>query len=293
MDELNQELINARKRLTQIELEKETLDKEYAFLQDKIHYFFDSLHDTSDTEKFIINDFWENAYKKYKDGGYITNDEYISKVRFDYETKLLAQIIQQECKDTKRALDIGCGNGRYTKEFSKNFEHIIGLDLSSNQIKQNNEDNTNPKINYVHDDFMSMDSSSLNRFDFIFVGDIFMYTNEKSVQKVFNNLIQLLNENGILIVRESTRIIGFEEYKSKNYVAYYRNVNFYKEGIFEPYFKKAHRNYAYNLYHLNKYFNLYKDEKAAVENNPLLLNTIVENGVDPFLKSSHFYIYTK
>lgn len=293
MDELNQELIMARKRLTLIEEEKEKLDKEYAYLQDKIHYYFDSTFDTSDTEKFIITDFWENAYKKYKDGGYITNDEFISKVRFAYETQLLGQIIHNECSNKKRALDIGCGNGRYTREFSKYFEQIIGLDLSSNQIEQNNQENNDSKIKYIHDDFMTMDSSSLNRFDFIFVGDIFMYTNEKSVESVFHHLIQLLNENGMLIVRESTRIVGNEEYKSKNYVAYYRNVNFYQEGIFKPYFKKAYRNYAYNLYHLNKYFNLFKEEKSAVENNPLLLDTIVEKGVDKFLKSSHFYVYIK
>jgi hypothetical protein len=104
MDELNQELIGARKRLTQIEQEKEALDKEYAFLQDKIHYYFDSTQDTSDTEKFIITDFWSNAYKKYKDGGYITNDEYISKVRFAYETQLLGQRLSTKSVLIKKEL---------------------------------------------------------------------------------------------------------------------------------------------------------------------------------------------
>ncbi|WP_419767657.1 class I SAM-dependent methyltransferase [Arcobacter sp.] len=293
MDKLNEELIDARKRLYAIEEEKKKLEEEYSFLQDKIHYYFDSSIDTSDTEKFIINDFWSNAYKKYKDGGYITNDEYISKVRFDYETQLLNKIIEEECKNKKIALDIGCGNGRYTREFSNKFELIVGLDLSTKQIDENKKENNNHKIEYINDDFMTMDNSTLQKFDFIFVGDIFMYTNEKSVDKVFNNLLKLLNNNGILIVRESTRIIGFEDYKSKNYVAYYRNREFYKEGIFSQYFKKCYRNYAYNLYHLTKYFNLFENQKEIIETNPFMLEEVVENSVDRFLKSSHFYLYRK
>lgn len=293
MDKLNQELIDARKRLYDIEEEKKKLEEEYSFLQDKIHYYFDSSIDTSDTEKFIINDFWSNAYKKYKDGGYITNDEYISKVRFDYEIQLLNKIIEEECRNKKIALDIGCGNGRYTREFSNKFELIVGLDLSTKQIDENKKENNNPKIEYINDDFMTMDNSNLQKFDFIFVGDIFMYTNEKSVNKVFNNLIKLLNDNGILIVRESTRIIGFEDYKSKNYVAYYRNYNYYKSGIFKDSFKKSYRNSGYNLYHLDKYFSVFKEQKRIIENNPLLLDKIVEESVDKFMKSSHFYLYSK
>ena len=116
MDKLNQELIEAKKRLVAIEEEKKALDEEYKFLQDKIHLYFDSdEYNTDETQKYIIGDFWSKAYKNYKDGGYITNDEYMSKVRFEYEVKELKTIINENIKNKSRALDIGCGNGRYTK----------------------------------------------------------------------------------------------------------------------------------------------------------------------------------
>jgi hypothetical protein len=74
-------------------------------------------------------------------------------------------------------------------------------------------------------------------------------------------------------------------------VAYYRNVDFYKSGIFEKTFVNLYRNYGYSLYYLDKYFNIFKDAKKDVENNPFLLKEIVPKFVDKSLKSSHFYLH--
>lgn len=42
---------------------------------------------------------------------------------------------------------------------------------------------------------------------------------------------------------------------------------------------------------LDKYFNIFKDAKKDVENNPFLLKEIVPKFVDKSLKSSHFYLH--
>lgn len=292
MNKLNQELIEAKKRLEVIEEEKKKLEEEYKFLQDKIHLYFDSdEYNTDETEKYIISDFWSKAYKKYKDGGYITNDEYMSKVRFDYEIKELEKIIKENIKNKSRALDIGCGNGRYTKEFAKLFENTVGIDLSKERIIQNNEENQNPNINYICENFMTMQKDTLGKFDFVFVGDIFMYTPSNDVENVYNNLLKLLNKDGFLVIRESTLIHGSNDWKSRSYVAYYRNVDFYKSGIFEKSFVNLYRNYGYSLYYLDKYFNIFKDARKDIENNPFLLKEIVPKFVDKSLKSSHFYLH--
>lgn len=293
MDKLNEELIFSHKRLKEIEEEKKSLEEEYSLLQDKIHYYFDSKVDTKETEKYIISQFWSQAYDKYKDGGYITNDEYTVKVRFDYECKLITRILEENQPKFSRALDIGCGNGRYTKELSKSFDEVVGIDLSETRISLNNIENKNNSITYMNKNFMDVEAKDLGKFDFVFVGDIFMYSHEEDVNLVFNNLMNLLEDNGVLLIRESTRIIGNEDYKSKNYVAYYRNFDFYTQGVFKDTFKKRYRNYAYNLYHLEKYFNLHKDEKENIFSNSLLLEDIVESSVNIYLKSSHFYIYKK
>lgn len=291
MDKLNKELIEAKKRLAQLDKLNKSSTKQYIFLQDKLHLFLDGKYDTIHTEKFIISSFWQDAYKKYKDGGYITNDKYISKVRFKYEKIVLNDKLNKFCKKSKKALDIGCGNGRYTKEFAKRFDEVVGIDLSKKQIKQNQIKNKKENIKYLNENFIDADSSKLSKFDFIFVGDIFMYTNIKDVKKVFKSLLNLLNKDGLLIVRESSMDIGFEDYKSKNYVAYYRNKEFYKSGIFKDNFVKSYRNNGYNLYNLDKFFNVNKNKRDEVKNNPLLLDDIVKNYVSKYLKSSYFYIY--
>ncbi|MBN2782221.1 MAG: class I SAM-dependent methyltransferase [Campylobacterales bacterium] len=291
MDKLNKKLINIKKRLTRLEKDDKSSSGVYQYLQDELHLYLDSEYDTTDAEKFIIGSFWKKAYKKYKDGGYITNDEYISKVRFDYERIILEDKLDRFCKNSKRALDIGCGNGRYTKEFAKRFDAVVGIDLSKKQIKQNKKDNKQTNIIYLNEDFIESKNNTLGKFDFIFVGDIFMYTNDKDVEKVFASLINLLDENGILIIRESSMDVGYENYKSKNYVAYYRNKEFYKKGIFKENFFKSYKNCGYNLYDLNKYFDVFKDEKIKIENNPMKLDKVVDKFIPKTTRTSYFYLY--
>ena len=84
-----------------------------------------------------------------------------------------------------------------------------------------------------------------------------MYTPASDVENVYNNLLKLLNKDGFLVIRESTLIHWSNDWKSKGYVAYYRNVDFYKSGIFEKTFVNFYRNYVYSLYYLDKYSLLY------------------------------------
>lgn len=292
MDQLNRELIDAKLRLTQIETDKDALEVEYQFLQDKLHLYFDSAeHDTTVTEKFIISDFWSKAYKEYKDGGYITNDEYITSVRFSYEQQMLDRIIEEKSINRGTAIDIGCGNGRYTNALSKYFDNTIGIDLSKARVEDNIRENSNDSINYLHADFMAMDSDKLGTFDFVFVTDLFTYTNEAEIEAALRCLLKLLNKNGVLFIRESTMMIGHEDYKSRKYVAYYRNVDFYRNGHFKQYFEEDYRNYAYNLYHLYKYFNVHKEKRDEIRNNPMLLDYVVKNYVEKSLRTCHFFLY--
>ncbi len=291
MDKLNKELIKAKKKLIKLDELKKTSTKKYKSLQDKIHLYFDSKYDTNDAEKYIISTFWAKAYDNYTDGGYITNDTYISKVRFDYETKKLNKILKKYSTSNKRALDIGCGNGRYTKEFAKNFDEIIGINLSQKRVDKNNQQNKNANITYLNENFITMPKDTLGKFDFVFVGDIFMYTNDSDVEKVFTSLLKLLEKDAILIVRESSMDIGFEDYGSKNYVAYYRNKEFYQNGIFKDNFVKLYKNYGYSLYHLDKYFSVNPDAKIKIEKNPMKLKKVVKQFVPKELRTSYFYIY--
>lgn len=292
LDKLNFELIEAKKRLNEIEKIKLELDEEFKYLQDKIHMYFDSeVHNTDEAEKFIIGDFWSKAYRLYKDGGYITNDEYISKVRFDYETKQLEKIINENIKNRKTALDIGCGEGRYTKEFAKIFDSVTGLDLSQDRVDRNNSENSNPKIKYINENFLKVEKGSLGKFDFVFASDVFTYTPDKEIEPIFEKLLELVADDGFLIMRESTQNHGSSAWRSKGYVAYYRNTKFYEESIFKQTFKSSYQIYGYSLYYTNKYFNVNREKKDEVAKNPFLLDEIVPKFIDPKLKSAHFFLH--
>ena len=290
MNKLNKKLIIIKKKLDKLD---NSSSKKYKYLQDKLHLYFDSKYDTSDAEKYIISIFWARAYDNYIDGGYITNDTYISKVRFDYERKKLNKVLKKYLTNNKRALDIGCGNGRYTKEFAKNFDEVIGIDLSQKRVDENNQQNKNKNknITYLNENFITMPKDTLGKFDFVFVGDIFMYTNDSDVEKVFINLLKLLEKDAILVVRESSMDIGFEDYSSKNYVAYYRNKEFYQNGIFKDNFVKLYKNYGYSLYHLDKYFSVNPDARIKIEKNPMKLKKVVKQFVPKELRTSYFYLY--
>lgn len=291
MDKLNKELIEIKKKLIKLDKQNKNTTLKYKKLQDKLHLFLDSTYDTIPTEKFIISSFWQDAYQNYTDGGYITNDPYISEVRFKYEINKLNLILKKHLHTTNRALDIGCGNGRYTNELAKTFQEVVGLDLSKEQIKKNKSLNTDKNITYLNENFISCDTDKLAKFDFIFVGDIFMYTNDNDIESVFHSLLTLLNKNGLLIVRESCFNIGYENYKSKNYVAYYRNKKYYKSGIFKDTFCKSYRNYGYNLYDLGKYFSVYPNDKNKIKDKIFSLEKIVKKYVNKYTKSSYFFSY--
>lgn len=291
MDKLNKELIEAKKRLDEIETIKVALDTEYKALQDKIHLYFDSpIVDTTEAEKFIINSFWQKAYEKYADGGYITNDTSMRELRFPYECKIIEKIINEYCKSRDNALELGCGNGDTTKFLAKFFKNSKGVDMSKKRVEQNIAQNSLKNVSFECKNAFEM----TQKFDFVFASDMLMYSPKCDVEPMFKNLLNLVNEGGYLLIRESTKIIAEEDYKSKNYVAYYRNFSFYESGIFERNFVKTYRNYGYNLYHLNKYFSVFGDEKREqIKQNPLLLEDIVKEFVDPTLKTCHFFIYKK
>ncbi len=294
MNKLNKELINIKKQLDKFDLQGKTYenDAKYKFLQDKLHLYFDSTtHDTTDAEKYIMNIFWQNAYTKYKDGGYVTNDLTIREIRYPYELMLMKKMIKKHCKNFDSALELGCGNGKTCEFLSNKFKNVVGVDLSQSQIEKNQKNNSHKNIKYLCQNAFDVDE----KYDFVFASDMFTCTPDSEMKAMFKKLTNLLKGGGVLLVRESSKISGKDEnYASKNYVAYYRNHKTYTKGIFKPYFVKKYRNYGYSAYHLGKYFSVFGEkQKEKIKKNPKLFKKIVKNFVNPHLRTSHFYVYRK
>jgi len=293
MNKLNKELIAAKDKIEKINKKIKKLQKKEKYLSDKIHTYFDSeTIDTQDTEEYILNYFWKDAYSKYIDGGFITNDPFVVEHRFAYEIKKLDKIIKKNCINRTRALDIACGNGRYTREFATHFNEVVGIDLSQERIQQNSKENNNQAISYIAENFVTVPKEKLGTFDFIYVGGLFTYLN-KEIDIIYSALLKLLKKDGILILREGVLKFGEGHQKSKNYIAYYKNVNFYTEGIFKKKFYKKYRNYGYNVTHLHKYFNVKKEKIITITKNPLKIEKIVKNHIDNNTRQNYFYLYKK
>lgn len=286
MDKLNKELIKAKKRLVKIDREKKSLEDEYIYLQNKIHLYFDSSkYDTCETEEYIINHFWQNAT--------YSSDFYSSVLKQNYTKLKLSKMINKYCTNKKRALDVGCGNGMYTQHLSTIFSECVGLDMSVSRIKKNTQNNKLDNVTYIAENFIFCDTKKLGKYNLIFAADLGMYSHKKYHKSTFEALLKLLSNDGILITRESTTLKGDRDYKSSNYVAYYRNKNYYKKGIYKNNFVKSFRDCSYNIKNLDKYFTLYPNDKKKMDKNPLLLDKIVKNNVSRNVGSSHYYIYKR
>lgn len=272
-----------KNKITKIQIKEDKLEKEKKYLKDKIHLYFDSKIDTRESEAYIVNHFWQNAT--------YSSEFYTSKLKQDYTKLLLSKIIKKYCINFNRAIDIGCGNGMYTEHLATIFDSCVGLDLSKSRIKENQQKNKFDNIKYLSENFITCKSDALGKFDFIFASDLGMYSDEKHHQKMFEALLGLLSKDGILVTRESTRINGHIENKSYNYVAYYKNKDYYKKGIYKKYFIKSYRDCSYNIPHLNKYFSIFPDKKDKLDNKPFKLNKIVKKYISKDMGSSHYYIY--
>ncbi|SUX09023.1 Mg-protoporphyrin IX methyl transferase [Campylobacter sputorum subsp. bubulus] len=194
MDNINKELIEAKKRIDEIDELKKSLDSEYKTLQDKIHLYFDSQTiDTTETEKFIINSFWQKAYENYADGGYITDDVKIRELRFPYECKLIKNIINKHCKNKNTALELGCGNGDTSRFLASIFKSVKGVDMSKKCIEKNIAENKTKNLKFERKNAFEENQ----KYDFVFASDMFMYSPECDVELMFEKLLNLLNGGGI------------------------------------------------------------------------------------------------
>jgi len=177
----------------------------------------------------IIDSFWNSAYDKLDDGGYISNNEKINSFRFSVEKRALELFIEKYIPKNRRlkALDIGCGNGRFIEIMANYFDVVDGVDIASSVIKRNRLENKYKNITYYHNDLENFTKVSSNNYDFIYVGGVLMYIQDENIKVYYQLLNKILNENSILILRESVMTKEREDNISKNYIAYYRSKSFY------------------------------------------------------------------
>jgi len=98
-------------------------------------------------------------------------------------------------------LDFGCGLGRVTFQLAKEFDHVIGVDISKNHISIAQNKKTEFRLNNIEfvvlengvDDIPNMS------FDLIFSMIVLQHIRKKEVFRIFTRFIELTKDDGGMI----------------------------------------------------------------------------------------------
>ncbi len=179
----------------------------------------------------IIDEFWNSAYNDLDDGGYISNDSKINNFRFLIEKEELKEFIYKFTthNNRTRALDVGCGNGRFSRVLSQYFDKVDAIDIAQPIIKRNRENSDFTNIQYHKATLEEWIGHSKVKYDFIYVGGVLMYIEDRSINYIYENINKILNKSAVLVLRESVMTKERVDKIDDRYIAYYRFKNFYKD----------------------------------------------------------------
>jgi SAM-dependent methyltransferase len=124
----------------------------------------------------------------------------------------------------KNALDFGCGTGRSTRFLKKYGYNTIGIDISSEMVGKAKE--LDPAGNYFVINDGDYDQLTKNYFDLIL--SVFTFDNIPDVNrrvKLLSGLSVILNEDGVIILLDSTPEVYMNEWASFSTKDYPGNKN--------------------------------------------------------------------
>ncbi|GGA68874.1 class I SAM-dependent DNA methyltransferase [Ornithinibacillus halotolerans] len=127
-------------------------------------------------------------------------DRFMEEAPYDKWVQFTESIINRNNLHVSNIVDLGCGTGEITVQLSEKYS-ITGVDFSTDMlaIAEQKAMESKQKIDWVHQDIRNL--SGLSGYDLaVSYCDVINYiTSESDVQKVFSNVYELLNNNGIFI----------------------------------------------------------------------------------------------
>ena len=110
-----------------------------------------------------------------------------------------------ELKTTSKILDIACGVRRWSDAIEEDIENYTGIDFSANLIEIANKRNEN-KLNR---DFLVGQADKISevlppykKYNIIFIMGICMYLNEEALNICFNEVLNYVEDNTTILIRE-------------------------------------------------------------------------------------------
>jgi SAM-dependent methyltransferase len=102
----------------------------------------------------------------------------------------------------RRALDVGCGTGRYTVMLADRYDDVVGVDVAPAMIEIAERDRLRPNIRYQTRDVLSLTPEHDGRFDLVLA--LGCVVNVGPPKLVLGHLRSLVAKGGTLLILEPT-----------------------------------------------------------------------------------------
>lgn len=234
-----------------------------------------------------------------------SNDKFLD----SYETNFLIKFIK---KKDKYILDIGCGNGLFLKNISKNknYKKLVGIDYASKMIENARKFRIKNSEFYVLDINKCLDLLKFVdvKFDLIYTKRALINLDSNSQQiKAIQNISSLLKKGGRLICCESSQTsldnINFfrKKFHLKKIIKPWHNVYFKDSLIINMNFKKLKLKSIYPFlstwYFVSRVINaaLAKKLKKNPDNNDFLskISYQLPQDITPDFSQTKVFEFTK
>ena len=134
----------------------------------------------------------------------------------------------------KRIIDLGCGDGYYSRILAKKGAKVVGVDFSKQSIllAKKMEKRTPLGIDYYQSDISNLSFLKKNNFDFAIADMVFVtVSNQKKYIKIAKEVYRVLKPNGEIIISKGHPANFNRKEKSKHYKLTYKKEPSYFDSL--------------------------------------------------------------
>lgn len=183
--------------------DKKKLDKftkDHIQLEVKYHDLITNEKDTSKRQEI-----YSKAYQEYYE---LFSKHHVHKKTFGYKPGL--SHVYRKFIEKKIVVDIGCGYGISTFDFSRYAKKVYGLEIADHLIS--GARNTAKSKGYTNVEFIKLEANKLpfpdNSVDTIYSNDLVEHLHEDDLELHFSEVYRTLKNGGVYICLTPNRIFG-------------------------------------------------------------------------------------
>ena len=194
-----------------------------------------------------FEDFWNRRASRKRASKNIANledDDCLYQLKVKHEVEQVDKFFLMSKKNGK-LLDLGAGEGFWSRYFSSRCKEIIAVDFSQNMLKhaKNNGDFSN--IRYLKGSAEKY--TSVDVYDIIFISGLIIYLEDESLDLMIRNIDSYTSKGSVVLLRDGTAVNEryeirgqYSESLQDSYSAIYRS----KEEYIEAFNKAGFRLWA-------------------------------------------------